>query len=72
MHVVMHSVSRRSVILVLPLQHIPLLLLLPQLKYILGYSVPRADKVQEQVHAYIAGIQGFVWQEYIMGVTILT
>ncbi|WIA34220.1 hypothetical protein OEZ86_012573 [Tetradesmus obliquus] len=43
-----------------------------QLKYILGYSVPRADKVQEQVHAYIAGIQGFVWQEYIMGVTILT
>jgi hypothetical protein len=34
--------------------------------------VPRADKVQEQVHHYIAGIQGFVWQEYIMGITILT
>jgi ATP-dependent Clp protease adapter protein ClpS len=43
-----------------------------QLKYILGYSVPRADKVQEQIHNYIAGIQGFVWQEYIMGITILT
>lgn len=49
-----------------------LLLLLLQLKYILGYSVPRADKIQEQIHYYLAGIQGFVWQEYIMGITILT
>ena len=46
--------------------------MLLQLKYILGYSVPRADKVQEQVRHYIEGMQGFVWQEYIMGVTILT
>lgn len=43
-----------------------------QLKYILGYNVPRADKLYEQIHHYIEGIDGFVWQEYIMGMSLLT
>jgi hypothetical protein len=43
-----------------------------QLKYILGFNVPRADKLHEQVELYIHGIQGFVWQEYVMGMTLLT
>lgn len=43
-----------------------------QLKYILGYNIPRADKLYEQIHLYIEGIQGFVWQEYVMGVSLLT
>jgi hypothetical protein len=43
-----------------------------QLKFILGYNVPRADKLYEQIHLYIEGIDGFVWQEYVMGVTLLT
>lgn len=43
-----------------------------QVKYILGYSVPRADKVPEQIAHYLEGIDGFVWQEYIMGVSMLT
>jgi hypothetical protein len=61
------------VLLVLRISTKTALVSLPlQLKYILGYSVPRADKVQEQIHYYIAGIQGFVWQEYIMGITIIT
>lgn len=42
-----------------------------QLKYILGYSIPKADKAQEQIQHYIEGIHGFVWQEYIMGMTLL-
>eukprot|EP00775_Hariotina_reticulata_P010081 gene10081-10236_t len=45
---------------------------LSQLKYILGYSVPRADKVHEAVAAYIEGIDGFIWQEWIMGSCLLT
>lgn len=43
-----------------------------QLKFLLGYNVPRADKLYEQIHLYIEGIDGFVWQEYVMGVTLLT
>lgn len=48
------------------------LLVCVQLKYILGYNVPRADKLYEQVHLYLEGIEGFVWQEYVMGMTLLT
>jgi hypothetical protein len=43
-----------------------------QLKYILGYSIPRADKVHQLVAAYIEGMEGFIWQEWIMGSCLLT
>ncbi|KAF8066266.1 SULTR2 [Scenedesmus sp. PABB004] len=43
-----------------------------QLKYILGFSVPRADRLHELVRLYLEGMDGFVWQEYVMGVSLLT
>lgn len=43
-----------------------------QLKYILGFNISRADKLYEQIHLYIEGIGGFVWQEYVMGMSLLT
>lgn len=55
-----------------PPLYCPLITPQMQLKYILGYNVPRADKLYEQIHLYIEGIHGFVWQEYVMGVTLLT
>lgn len=43
-----------------------------QLKYILGFNISRADKLYEQIHLYIEGMGGFVWQEYVMGMSLLT
>lgn len=43
-----------------------------QLKYILGYDVPRSDTLILQARDYANGIQGFKWQEYIMGTMLLT
>lgn len=43
-----------------------------QLKYILGFNISRADKLYEQIHLYIEGMGSFVWQEYVMGMSLLT
>ncbi|KXZ46976.1 hypothetical protein GPECTOR_39g470 [Gonium pectorale] len=44
---------------------------LSQLKYILGFSIPRQDRLHEQVHNYISNIRDLKWQEFIMGSTFL-
>jgi hypothetical protein len=43
-----------------------------QLKYLLGFNVPRSDRLHELLRLYIEGMHGFVWQECVMGVTSLT
>lgn len=44
---------------------------LSQVKYILGYNVPRSDSVYEQIELLIENIYKFVWQEYVMGMSLL-
>jgi hypothetical protein len=36
------------------------------------FNISRADKLYEQIHLYIEGMGGFVWQEYVMGMSLLT
>lgn len=43
-----------------------------QVKYLLGYSVPRADAVHEQLHHLVANSSGFKWQEWVMGTLLLS
>ncbi len=38
-----------------------------QVKYILGFSVPRQDRIQDQARTYITYIHNLKWQEFIMG-----
>lgn len=45
---------------------------LSQLKYLLGVSVPRADRLHDVIRAYLDALPGFVWQEWVMGVSLLT
>jgi sulfate transporter 4 len=42
-----------------------------QVKYILGFSVPRKDTVHEQIKDYLANMHQFRWQEYLMGSSLL-
>lgn len=37
-----------------------------QVRYILGYKVPRAETLHEILHNLIAGGKGFKWQEFVM------
>ncbi len=39
----------------------------PQLKYILGYSVPRKDRLHDQVKNYVANIHDLKWQVSLPG-----
>ncbi|KAG2497041.1 hypothetical protein HYH03_005043 [Edaphochlamys debaryana] len=44
---------------------------LSQLKYILGFSVPRTERLNDQVANYIKYMPNLKWQEFIMGSTFL-
>ncbi|KAG2433274.1 hypothetical protein HXX76_008342 [Chlamydomonas incerta] len=44
---------------------------LSQLKYILGISIPRTERLHDQVATYIDYIRNLKWQEFIMGSTFL-
>ncbi|EFJ51511.1 hypothetical protein VOLCADRAFT_79619 [Volvox carteri f. nagariensis] len=44
---------------------------LSQVKYILGISIPRMDRLQDQARVYINNFHNLKWQEFIMGSTFL-
>ncbi|GFR50731.1 hypothetical protein Agub_g12988 [Astrephomene gubernaculifera] len=44
---------------------------LSQIKYILGFSIPRKDRLHDQVKNYIDNMHNLKWQEFIMGSTFL-
>lgn len=44
---------------------------LSQVKYILGYSVPRADTLHESLRLLFDNIHKFKWQEFLMGSLML-
>eukprot|EP00775_Hariotina_reticulata_P008330 gene8330-8515_t len=44
---------------------------LSQVKFILGYNVPRVDTVHETISVLVAARAGFKWQECVMGVSML-
>ncbi|GLC36560.1 Proton/sulfate cotransporter 2 [Pleodorina starrii] len=44
---------------------------LSQVKYILGISIPRKDRLQDQAAMYIENFRNLKWQEFIMGSTFL-
>ncbi|PNG99947.1 Proton/sulfate cotransporter 2, partial [Tetrabaena socialis] len=44
---------------------------LSQVKYILGFSIPRQERLQDQAKTYIDNMPNLKWQEYIMGTTFL-
>eukprot|EP00879_Flechtneria_rotunda_P022739 GHRR01024015.1.p1 GENE.GHRR01024015.1~~GHRR01024015.1.p1 ORF type:complete len:617 (+),score=164.97 GHRR01024015.1:919-2769(+) len=42
-----------------------------QVRYILGYKVPRVDTLYEQIEVLIEARAGFKWQECVMGISML-
>ncbi|KAG2489555.1 hypothetical protein HYH03_012006 [Edaphochlamys debaryana] len=44
---------------------------LSQVKYILGFSVPRQERLQDQAKTYVENMHNLKWQEFIMGSTFL-
>ncbi|GFR48515.1 hypothetical protein Agub_g10409, partial [Astrephomene gubernaculifera] len=40
-------------------------------KYILGFSVPRQDRLHDQARTYIENFHNLKWQEFIMGTVFL-
>ncbi|GBF98588.1 sulfate transporter [Raphidocelis subcapitata] len=48
-----------------------IIIALSQVKYILGYSVPRADTLHESLHILIKDIHKFKWQEFTMGMCMI-
>lgn len=42
-----------------------------QVRYILGYRVPRVDTLYEQIEVLVAGRAGFQWKECVMGLAML-
>ena len=44
---------------------------LSQVKYIVGYSVPRVDTLQDNIRVLVEGGKGFMWTECVMGVSML-
>ncbi|PNH07849.1 Proton/sulfate cotransporter 2 [Tetrabaena socialis] len=44
---------------------------LSQVKYILGISIPRKDRLHDQAKNYIDNMHNMKWQEFIMGSTFL-
>ncbi|GAB4822844.1 hypothetical protein N2152v2_009890 [Parachlorella kessleri] len=44
---------------------------LSQVKYILGISIPRADKIIEQFDNIFGAISGFQWREFVMGMAFI-
>ncbi|PNW70519.1 hypothetical protein CHLRE_17g723350v5 [Chlamydomonas reinhardtii] len=44
---------------------------LSQVKYILGISIPRQDRLQDQAKTYVDNMHNMKWQEFIMGTTFL-
>lgn len=48
-----------------------ILIALSQVKYILGISTPRADKLVEQMEIIFDNISGFNWREFCMGMSFI-
>ena len=48
-----------------------IIIALSQVKYILGYNVPRADTLHESLRALFVSIHKFKWQEFVMGVAMI-
>ena len=42
-----------------------------QVKYILGFNVPRADTLHEGLKLLIEDIGKFKWQEFVMGMAMI-
>ncbi|KXZ44585.1 hypothetical protein GPECTOR_65g203 [Gonium pectorale] len=42
-----------------------------QVKYILGFSIPRQERLQDQSKTYINNMHNLKWQEFIMGTVFL-
>jgi sulfate transporter 4 len=38
-----------------------------QVKYLLGYSIPRSDRLQEVLHFLIDGLDKFNWKSFVLG-----
>ena len=42
-----------------------------QLKYVVGYDIPKSEHIYESIYALFAGIRGFKWYEFVMSTFFL-